>query len=251
MAIPLAPFGEALLVFTRREDGGCAMEAHLLNNTADLLLRYCVTATLAAGVTVQSRLLDAESLLSEKDADPVAAAVAAGAILSYGELQWLHDWTERLDLRFSWLPDGAAIHAEHLARRGRHVEAAARFFEVPMRGLPVLGDALVFTIERLKWYSSLNPQHAQGIDVNRAADALAKLNPFGLAAHRGRPVTSYSGLDPRQPSQDLWDGLQMPADSVDLAEWLGEGGTRNVRGGGGALSNAPTIYAPPAIVSSR
>ena len=134
----------------------------------------------------------------------------------------MHDWTANLDARFPWLPDGAAIRGEHLARSGKHQEAAARLFEVVERGLPIIGDALFFAAERLKWYASLKPDHAEDIDVHRASAAAAKLQPFAAMAHRQRPLTSYPGLDPARPDTEPGP-TTVPAESIDLAEWLGEG----------------------------
>ena len=244
MAIPAAPFGYAELVFTKRTDGSCSMEVHLRNKTADMLLRYCDTAALSDATSImRSKMLDAEDLLAEKGSDPVAAAVAANAILRFGHLKWLHDWTANLDFRFPWLADGAAIHGEHLARLGRHAEAAVRFFEVSARGLPMIGDALFYATERLRWYASLPPDRAPGIDVKRAAEEAEKLHLFCVAAHRQRPITSYSGLDPVRPSVEPAAAGEPVAESIDLDEWLGEGGSAQSAAEGGNDTKAPAVDA--------
>jgi hypothetical protein len=251
MAIPAAPFGQAELVFTKRVDGTCRMEVHLRNKTADMLLKYSDSGALSdAEETSQSTLLDAEHLLAEKGSDPVAAAAAACAILRFGQLKWLHDWTAKLDARFTWLPDGAAIHGEHLARRGQHAEASERLFDVSSRGLPMIGDALFFAAERLKWYASLKPEHAKGIDVARAASEAAKWQPFAAAVHRQRPVTSYSGLDPTRPGLEPAPVDVKVSESIELAEWLGDGGAAE-SGSGGSGAQSPAVDSAPVPSGAR
>jgi len=246
MAIPVAPSTDTVLVFTRRADGICAMDVHLPNYTADMLLAYCASAALQdASEARRSRLLNAERLLEDKGSDPIAAAVAACAILRFGQLRWLHEWTANLDTGFPWLPDGAAIRGEHLARQGKHVEASARLFEVSDRGLPIIGDALFYTVERLKWYASLPPDRAGGVDVVRAAGAMKKLLPFAAAVHRQRPVTSYCGLDPARPNTEAAAADVAPFESIELAEWLSDGGPAHGRAGTYAECSDPTAGAAP------
>jgi hypothetical protein len=241
MVVAAAPFTTSLIAFSRRPDATCTMDVHLDHGTADMLLRYgASSSTSAAAQTSRSTLLDAERLLMEKGQDPIAAAVGGAAILRFGELKWLHDWTANLYRRFTWLPDGAAIHGEHLARRGKHVEAAACFVDVPERGLPLLSDALFYTVERLKWYAGIKPEEAPDIDQARVNDALEQLLPWATLAHRQRPITSYPGLDPRTPSSDpAPDSLKGIQETVELAEWLGDPGTRSNTPAGGSQSVAP------------
>jgi hypothetical protein len=217
MALPITASGDALLVFTRA-NGTCRMEAHLRNNTADLLLRYCAHGAAALGQTAQ--MLDAQQLVKGSANDHVAAAVAAIALLEYGELSWLQEWTAELEQNCAWMPDAAAIRGEHLARRGKHLEASQHFFEVPLRGLPMFTDALVFTIERLKWYASLKPERAEGIDVQRASAALAQLLPFSESAEHDGPMTTYRGADPAHPLAVSADDIPPPANATNLAQWL-------------------------------
>jgi hypothetical protein len=218
MALPIAPSGDALLVFTRGENETCRMEAHLRNNNADLVLRYCAHGAAAVGQTAQ--MLDAKQLLAGNANDHVAVAVAAIALLQYGELSWLQEWTAELDQKCPWFPDAAAIRGEHLARRGKHLEASLRFFEVPSRGLPMFADALVFTIERLKWYASLKPERAEGIDLQRASAALAQLLPFAESADHNGPITTYRGVDAAHPLAVSTDDIAAPANATNLAQWL-------------------------------
>jgi hypothetical protein len=251
MTVPATPFSDALLVFERRTDGTCRMDVHVENTTADMLLRYSSgTATVAAGEASRSVMLDAERLLQDKRQDPIAAAIAATAILRFGQLKWLHEWTANLDAWFTWSPDSASIHGEHLARRGRHPEAAERFFEVPKRGLPLISDALFYAVERLKWYADLKAEHAAGIDQDRARDELAKLLPFAGFVHRQRPLTSYTGIDPRTPTSDSGP-VGRTLEAIDLAEWLGDAGPHSNSFGGPTESRSPGNDAAPAVSRKR
>jgi hypothetical protein len=171
------------------------MEAFTRSASANLLLRYGRQgAYQRAGDTARS-----ERLLAEKIDDPVAAAGGAFALLRLGELEALHDWTENLRSWFPWLPDGAAIRGEHLARLGRHAEALTAFAELPKRGLPVLADGLFYAYERARRYSRLKSERSRDVDVGLARTLLETLEPYARVVHRQRPFTSFPGVDPARP----------------------------------------------------
>lgn len=204
IVLPVGPMQSALLAFSRSDDGAYHVEPHPEHGGADMLLGYC-GQSLATAIdgTSRSASLSAERLLNQKAGDPVAAAIGACAILRLGDLTRLHDWTTNLYDWFPWLPDGAAIRGEHLARLGRHAEAARVLMLVPMRGLPIIADALFYAVERLKWYAHLDGSAAVGFDTQGAQRALSQLQPFASYAHRVRPLVSYSGLDPAKPDAAL------------------------------------------------
>jgi hypothetical protein len=102
---------------------------------------------------LRSRALTAEQLLVEKNLDPIAACVGAYTLLELGNLEGLHNWTANLMDRFPQVPDGAAIRAEHLARLGKHDEAADAFLALKRRGLPVFLDGVSFVASRLNLYA--------------------------------------------------------------------------------------------------
>jgi hypothetical protein len=176
-----------------------------------MMLGYCGqnVATAIDGAS-RSASLGAEQLLDHKAGDPVAAAIGACAILRLGDMTRLHDWTAHLYDWFPWLPDGAAIRGEHLARLGRHAEAARVLMMVPIRGLPIVADALFYAVERLKWYAHLDGSAAAGFDTHGAQLALSQLQRFASYVHRLRPLVSYSGLDPGMP-----DAAPAPAGFAD------------------------------------
>lgn len=222
VALPISPIGELTLVVVRRPDGTYRLEPHLQHTVADMLLQYgAAGAASSARQVAQSVTLDGERLLQSKMADPVAAVVGAYSILRVGELAQLRDWTRNLYRSFEWLPDGAAIYGEHLARVGRHKEAAEAFCEIPDRGLPLFADGVFYAVERLTLYTSRRGKGTESIDVSRAGAALEELERFAGLLRRQRPVSTYPGLDPQRP-----DTTAAPADfadpaCIDLAEWFG------------------------------
>ncbi|MGG7377662.1 hypothetical protein ACQ7B2_02440, partial [Escherichia coli] len=54
----------------------------------------------------------AETLLEEKRADPIAAAMGGYALLRLGRIADLRHWPANLAKWFPWLPDGAVIAGE-------------------------------------------------------------------------------------------------------------------------------------------
>jgi hypothetical protein len=193
------------LALTRRpvsrevSSGVYKVEAFTGSSTANLLLRYSRQGSYQrAGNSAES-----ERVLSEKVEDPVAAVIGAYSLLRIGELERLHDWTGNLYRMFPWLPDGATVCGEHLARLGRHAEALKVFAELPARGLPIVADGLFYVAERLKTYSRLKSEKSQGLDVGLAQTLLDTLDPFVGFVHRQRPLTSFPGLDPLRPGYQL------------------------------------------------
>jgi hypothetical protein len=211
MVLPVGPMQSALVAFSRTDDGAYHVEPHPEHSGADMMLGYCgQSVATAIDGTSRSASLNAEHLIDQKAGDPVAAAIGACAILRLGDLTRLHDWTANLYEWFPWLPDGAAIRGEHLARMGRHAEAARVLMMVPMRGLPIVADALFYAVERLKWYAHLDGSAAAGFDTPGAQRALSQLQPFASYVHRLRPLVSYSGIDPAKP-----DAAPVPAGFAD------------------------------------
>ena len=68
---------------------------------------------------------------------------------------------------FPWLPDGAAIEGECLAREGNHQDSLKAFLAVAERGLPLFTDGLSYTIDRLQLYVR-NQSHSEPEKLARA-----------------------------------------------------------------------------------
>lgn len=193
VALPAAPDGYCRLKLGRR-GGELTAEVELEHGQAELLLALRRQGRLRdAESTADSPDLAAERLLYEKRREPIAAAVGAYALLRFGELARLHEWTENLRNWFGWLPDGAAVRGEHLARLGRHDEALAAFLELPARGLPLFSDGVAFADDRLRLYLG----HGGFDDAlhARAREALEALQPFLGALDFEQPITTFDDVD--------------------------------------------------------
>jgi hypothetical protein len=223
LALPVSPEAGAQLIICQR-DGEFRMEAHLKNHAADMLLQYSsYGAASTATVASRSEAVDGERLLRDKTTDPIAAAVGAYCILRIGDVTRLHDWTQHLRERFAWMPDGAAIHGEHLARMGSHAAALDAFAEVPVRGLPILADGLFYAVERLKLYASRTWKGQDPVDGRRAQSVLDELQPFALLMRRQRPISAYPGLDLSVPDTKAAASVFTSAGSIDLGKWFDPG----------------------------
>jgi hypothetical protein len=151
-----------------------------------------------AEAMLRSNALKAEQLLSDKDEDPIAAAVGAYTLLRLNNLDALHDWTENLMNRFPLLPDGAVVRGEHLARLGRHAEAADAFLAARHRGLPIFLDGVSFLTSRLDLYAGAKRMvdAAQATRLRNFQEELGKIAPF---LNSRRSVSSFTGIDPMRP----------------------------------------------------
>lgn len=192
------PQGASYFSFTVRPtaEGDSEPYVGLAHPVADALLGYLQRGLVEdAGLLVESQELSAERLLYEKQADPVAAAAGAFALLYLGALDQLHDWTENLMNRFPWLPDGAVAFAEHQAREGRHEEARQVLHEMSARGVPSLQAGLFYATERLQTYCEHWPDDHE---LRRTEQALRRISH--LADFRAKVTTirdpSISQLSP-------------------------------------------------------
>jgi hypothetical protein len=208
-AVPTSFFGKAiLLVSTEREPW--SLDVHLANTQANLLLHYRQKGyAKEAAVASTSEALTAHLLLQEKGADPIAATVGAYALLRFGDLENLvDDWTRNLLELFEWLPDGAAIRGEHLARLGRHEEAFEAFLHLLERGLPLFGEGLSFALERLRVYttveSKLPPRQR-----TRGKDLLARLGTIAPFVDLHRTVLTITSGSEKETAQVV-EALGLP-----------------------------------------
>lgn len=200
ITLPRSPEVGVRLAVALMPTGDHRIEARLANHTADMLLQYSGNgASTTATIAGRSSAVDGERLLRAKSADPIAAAVGAYSILRVGDVKRLHDWTTNLRERFYWLPDGAAIHGEHLARMGEHANAVHAFALIPERGLPLFSDGLFYAVERLQLYCNRTWKHGTRLDADLARAVLRKLEPFALFMRRQRPLSTYPGLDISRP----------------------------------------------------
>lgn len=191
--VPVLPGYSELLRYQLDRDGedNIVLRARLADGGADALLGFLGRDRLEDAGLMAAAV--AEGLLYEKVADPLAAAAGALALLRMNELDRLHDWTANLANWFPWLPDGAIIRAEHLAREGGHEEAVELLRRLPLGGLPVLSLSLAFAVDRLRTYS------ARWSGDRRLRRALVELTSYALATDFTAPVTTFTGAAPDSP----------------------------------------------------
>ena len=194
VAVPLGAGQTGKLRLAPAPDGMWAVEIHLAHTQADLLCRYRDRGwTQEAAAVASSPELDAEQLLKEKQQDPIGAAVGGYALLRFSALDRLHDWTANLHSRFAWLPDGAVIRGEHLARLGQHADALDAFLTLPDRGLPLFSDGLAYAVNRLRLYVDAGGDTVVGGHLDAAQATLARLEPFASAVDFGQPILTFAG----------------------------------------------------------
>ena len=191
IALPVSAQNGCSIV-VRRETSRYWVEVSPVHQHAKLLLGY------AQNQLAQSEAGLATQLVYGKFDDPIGAAVGAYALLRVSKLRSeIGGWLEHLMKAFPWLPDGAAVRGEHLARWGMHDQALDAFVEVPKRGLPIFSDGIRFTYDRLRFYCTiddLGPDNA-----GRAREALERIKPFVKFIDFTKPVTTFLGKDPNHP----------------------------------------------------
>jgi hypothetical protein len=193
IALPISHLGCTIAI--HREPERYWIEVHPNDEQANLLLGYTQNHMLAQQTSV------AEGLLYRKQNDPIAAAVGAYSLLRIGDLERLHHWTQNLAMWFEWLPDGAAIRGEHLARLGDHAGALASFLGVPKRGLPMFSDGIRFTHDRLRTYAATDGE------TEEMRNALKALRTYVSYVDFDKAVTTFPGVDPLKPGDEIVDEL--------------------------------------------
>ena len=224
--LPQAPPHDSEFTITVGSDNRLEVSVHLRNSTAETLLRYY-----ERGMVLQMENLTgkdspavvSEELLYGKVADPIAACVGAYTLLRLGELDRLHEWTENLKNWFDWLPDGLAIRAEHLARRGQHSQALENLLRLPDRGLPFFSDGLSFALNRLRTYLSYGGGGELAGDLDQAKQVLAALKTFAQYTDFSRPVLTFTGLEPHQPDDQPCGVNLLEYGGVDLIPFVMQG----------------------------
>ncbi|MDZ4820667.1 MAG: DNA/RNA non-specific endonuclease [Planctomycetota bacterium] len=193
------------------------LDVQLQHSVANLLAHYLRGSMLSeARETVSSSTLSAQELLENKRQDPIAAAVGAYAILRVGEQAQkneLQQWSSNLMNWFPWLPDGVVIRGEQLARSGLHAEALAAFIELNNRGLPLFSQGLTFAVDRLRLYveksESISRQFPED-QVHNGRELLNRLKTFATFSDFERTWLTYTGWDPKSPSDAVFDQVPSP-----------------------------------------
>jgi len=200
LVLPIAKeVGCALFVHQRTPEPliACSIE----QPQARLLLAWRNSGHLSQAQTMLQSGSLSEQLLFEKTKDPIAAAVGAYTLLRMGEVEKLHDWTNNLMERFPKMPDGAVIRGEHLARLGRHEEAAEAFLAVKRRGMPIFLDGVYLLTGRLEFYSGAT-RLVGASRVEPLRDFQKQFALFTAFMNSRRTVASFSGKDPTHPDDE-------------------------------------------------
>ncbi|HEU4874032.1 MAG TPA: hypothetical protein VFT44_13110 [Pyrinomonadaceae bacterium] len=207
-----------LVVLKKQLDARYSMEVHLKHTEAELLLRYWEQGRwqLAANA-IGSTAVSAERLLFQKTQHPISAAIGAYVLLRLGALDRLHNWSENLMNWFQWLPDGAAIRGEHLARMGEHQLALQAFCVLRERGLPYFSDGLSYAVDRLRLYQSLGQKQFEPKDLENCVTTLKHLEPFSYFTDFSKPLTTFTGLDPNKPDSKPVTGKLTSFNGVDVS----------------------------------
>ena len=207
-----------LVVLKKQSDARYSLEVHLKHTEAELLLRYWEQGRwqLAANA-LSSTAVTAESLLYQKTQHPISAAIGAYALLRLGALDRLHDWSKNLMNWFQWLPDGAAIRGEHLARMGEHKQALQAFCVLRERGLPYFSDGLSYAIDRLRLYQNLGQKQFDPQELENCVATLKHLEPFSYFTDFSKPLTTFTGLDPNKPDAQPVSGKLTTFNGVDVS----------------------------------
>ena len=189
------------IVLASEHDGTVDATAHLTDGNADLMLQYGGRGLLREAASMADEVADdavanlAERLLYHKLRSPLSAAAGAYVLLRMGRLDQLHDWTENLYNWVEWLPDGAIIRAEHLAREGDHEEAAERLLALKERGLPIFSDGLSYAINLLDQYTVSAAHNVR----HRAWELRDRLLPVAAVTDFTKSFTTYLAPDPNDP----------------------------------------------------
>jgi len=197
--LPISPQESCQLLLRRLPDMRFSLDIHVEHIAADALVHYFQQGLIEqTAALTKTNALQAEELLQQKLEHPIAAAAGAYILLRLGDLERLHSWTENLYNWFVWLPDGAAIRGEHLARIGQHEQALNAFLSLSQRGLPLLSDGLSYAVSRLRTYVAGETQFEQAAQT-QTRSLLKQLQRFAAYVDFRIPFLTYSGLDPNNP----------------------------------------------------
>lgn len=207
VALPISPDLGCDVVLSRfysssptSNEDAISLEVHMANVDANAMARYRGFGFISdASTEVETSALDADHLMSGSVQDPIAAAVESYARLRFNRLKQVDNLSDKLYQSFAWLPDGAAIRGEYLARAGRHREALEVFLNVANQGLPLFTEGISFTMERLDLYLRSPSTKFTSEETDRARSILPLLHRYVAVADLGKMLLRFSGTSPNLP----------------------------------------------------
>ncbi len=148
-----------------------------------------------------SNAAEAEELLYQKMRNPVTAAIGGYFLLKIGELDRLHDWANNLANWFTWLPDGAIIHATQLLnkkeKRKKDIDLIRkRLLQAAGEGIPVYSEGLRLLEKGLTqlWYHSEQKDN----EIKKAHDRIGDYLEVTDFSHE---TTTFTGFSPSEPGR--------------------------------------------------
>lgn len=160
----------------------------------------------------------AEELLYQKIRNTTGAVVGAYALLAFGEIERLHEWTKNLMNWFEELPDGLTIRGEHLARLGNHEGALDCFARLSERGLPSFSDGISYALRRLRYYRSAESDRFPPELLERASMTLQRLEEYVPFLNLNRSTATFTGIDPGRPDRSIPDAPEFADGTWTLLE---------------------------------
>jgi hypothetical protein len=137
----------------------------------------------AAARLAGSAELCALELVENKVEDPVSGALGMYLLLNTGRLDYIGERSEKLYHYNARLADGAIIWAEHLARIGRHEEAATVLKSLKERGIPALTVGFSTALSRISTYIRA------GLESERLTEIESMLRYWARRAIPNSPTT--------------------------------------------------------------
>lgn len=200
LTLPVGPASGCTITFPRTAEGRWRADVTLDHAMGDLLLRYLARDMRDEVFTIlQSPRLRFEELLGPNP-QPMAALVGAYARLqtaTASDIQSWIDWTAKLMGITPWMSDSAIVHAESLARLGKHAESYSALIEAARRGPPLFRKGLAYAVARLGLYTVRSPDRPADRHLSEAQRFLATLKTLAASASyfHSELVTVEAGME--------------------------------------------------------
>ncbi|MFD4367400.1 trypsin-like serine peptidase [Rhodococcus sp. NPDC058521] len=218
VALPISPSIGCTVTLSRvpagsavgQEMDAVSLDVHFANVEANAMARYRASgfaSEASMGMEPDANGVGTDHLIGGTFQDPIAAAVGSYALLRFNRLDQLDASSEKLCNAIPWLPDGAVIRGEYLARVGRHAEALEVFLEVADRGLPLFNEGLGFTMERLDLYVRAHEPELTLDQIERVRSLLPLLQRYSVVTDFTKQLIRFHGLTPNTPGFELMSTL--------------------------------------------
>lgn len=152
-AVPAAEKSRITISLRLDRSGRPIPEFVMRRTAATFLYRYLAEGEAEAASRLSGAAeLCANELVENKSEDPISGALGMYLLLLAGRDSEVGSRSEKLYRYNPRLGDGAIIWGEHLARQGRHDEAARILSSIAKRGLPALTFGFRMALSRISSY---------------------------------------------------------------------------------------------------